>query len=63
MDVNGDFPLFHVQNQGDRQVITSLLEQHGQGGACAENDPPSGRDICLFHFVPIFSGTSGYKKF
>ena len=24
------------------EVITSLLEEHGQGGACAENDPRLG---------------------
>ena len=30
------------------EVITSLLEEHGQGGACAENDPRLGWWIGVF---------------
>ena len=40
------------------EVITSLLEEHGQGGACAENDPRLGGWIdgfgcCFFWLVEV----------
>ena len=59
-------PLSCCPFAADHEVITSLLEQHGQGGACAEGDPWPGvneemrlkvRVRCEFPLVSIRSAT------